>query len=80
MSIPEITTFCIYLFGMLTVGIIFYRITGNISDYVLGGRRLGGSVAALSAVALQLGVTTSSKSYVCTKLANTLSVSLTQTM
>ena len=49
MSIPEITTFCIYLLGMLTIGMIFYRLTGNLSDYVLGGRRLGGAVAALSA-------------------------------
>ena len=49
MSIPEITTFCIYLLGMLAIGVIFYRLTGNLSDYVLGGRRLGGAVAALSA-------------------------------
>ena len=49
MSIPEITTFCIYLLGMLIIGVIFYRLTGNLSDYVLGGRRLSGAVAALSA-------------------------------
>ena len=48
---PEIITFSIYLLGMLTIGIIFYRITGNLSDYILGGRRLNGAVAALSACA-----------------------------
>lgn len=49
MGIPEITTFCIYLMGMLIIGLIFYRVTHNLSDYILGGRRLGGTVAALSA-------------------------------
>ncbi|MEB1809105.1 MAG: sodium/proline symporter PutP [Bacillaceae bacterium] len=34
---------------MLAIGIIAYRLTNNLSDYVLGGRRLNGSVAALSA-------------------------------
>jgi sodium/proline symporter len=34
---------------MLAIGIAAYRLTSNLSDYVLGGRRLGGSVAALSA-------------------------------
>jgi sodium/proline symporter len=29
--------------------VIFYRLTKNLSDYILGGRRLGGGVAALSA-------------------------------
>ena len=46
---PEITTFTIYLLGMLAIGIVFYRITGNLSDYILGGRRLNSAVAALSA-------------------------------
>jgi sodium/proline symporter len=49
MGIPEITTFCIYLMGMLFLGLIFYRATNNLPDYILGGRRLGGMVAALSA-------------------------------
>ncbi|MDQ0297958.1 sodium/proline symporter [Salibacterium salarium] len=44
-----ILTFVIYLVGMFTIGIIFYRLTNNLSDYVLGGRKLGGSIAALSA-------------------------------
>jgi sodium/proline symporter len=49
MSVPELTTFTIYLVGMLVIGIIFYRLTKNLSDYILGGRKLGGAVAALSA-------------------------------
>ncbi len=34
---------------MLAIGIVSYRMTSNMSDYVLGGRRLGPGVAALSA-------------------------------
>lgn len=49
MSTPELTTFAVYLLGMLAIGIIFYRLTNNLSDYILGGRQLGGAVAALSA-------------------------------
>lgn len=49
MRIPEITTFVIYLMAMMAIGVIFYRLTKNLSDYILGGRRLGGGVAALSA-------------------------------
>ncbi|PSL45086.1 sodium/proline symporter [Salsuginibacillus halophilus] len=44
-----VATFIFYLVGMFTIGIIFYKLTHNLSDYVLGGRRLGGGVAALSA-------------------------------
>jgi sodium/proline symporter len=44
-----LTTFIIYLIGMLAIGVIAYRMTSNLSDYVLGGRRLGPGVAALSA-------------------------------
>ena len=51
MSTPEITTFFVYLAGMLIIGFTFYRLTTNLSDYILGGRRLGGSVTALSASA-----------------------------
>jgi len=49
MSIPTLVTFIAYLIGMLIIGFIFYRLTNNLSDYVLGGRQLGGGVAALSA-------------------------------
>ena len=48
MNLPELITFVIYLLGMLAIGIIFYRLTGDLSDYILGGRRLGSAVAALS--------------------------------
>ncbi len=49
MNVPELVTFCIYLLFVLVIGFVCYRITGNLSDYILGGRRLGGAVAALSA-------------------------------
>jgi sodium/proline symporter len=44
-----LVTFIVYLIGMLLIGVISYRLTSNLSDYVLGGRRLGPGVAALSA-------------------------------
>ncbi|SDI85785.1 sodium/proline symporter PutP [Natribacillus halophilus] len=49
LDIPTLITFIIYIVGMLIIGIIFYRTTTNLSDYVLGGRRLSSGVAALSA-------------------------------
>jgi sodium/proline symporter len=49
MSTPTLITFIVYLIGMLVIGIVAYRLTANLSDYVLGGRRLGAGVAALSA-------------------------------
>jgi sodium/proline symporter len=49
MSVPILTTFAIYLAGMLTLGFVAYRATRNLPDYILGGRRLSGAVAALSA-------------------------------
>ena len=49
MSTPTLITFIVYIIGMLIIGFLFYRLTNNLSDYVLGGRRLGGGVAALSA-------------------------------
>lgn len=48
-EIPTLITFIVYLIGMAICGIIFYRLTSNMSDYVLGGRSLNGWVAALSA-------------------------------
>jgi sodium/proline symporter len=42
-------TFFCYLLCLLVIGIIAYRKTRNLSDYILGGRRLGAWVAALSA-------------------------------
>ncbi len=49
MPIPTLMTFAAYLVLMLVVGIAAYRMTSDLSDYVLGGRRLGPGVAALSA-------------------------------
>ncbi|EDL62748.1 sodium/proline symporter PutP [Bacillus sp. SG-1] len=49
METATLVTFIVYLVGMLAIGIISYRLTSNLSDYVLGGRSLGPGVAALSA-------------------------------
>lgn len=46
---PTIVTFTIYIVGMLLIGFIAYRYTNNLSDYILGGRRLGSFVTAMSA-------------------------------
>ncbi len=46
---PTLVTFAIYLIVMLGIGVFFWRMTENLSDYMLGGRTLGGGVAALSA-------------------------------
>jgi len=47
--VPTLMTFAVYLIAMLALGFIAYRMTSNLSDYVLGGRSLGPGVAALSA-------------------------------
>jgi sodium/proline symporter len=44
-------TFAVYLALMLGIGYFAWRRTDNLSDFVLGGRRLGSWVAALSASA-----------------------------
>jgi len=44
-----IVAFTGYLIIVMSVGIVAFVVTRNLSDYVLGGRRLGGAVAALSA-------------------------------
>ncbi|WP_181347902.1 sodium/proline symporter PutP [Thalassobacillus sp. CUG 92003] len=49
MGTATLVTFIVYLLGMLVIGFASYRLTSNLSDYVLGGRRLGPGVAALSA-------------------------------
>lgn len=46
---PTTTTFLIYIIGMILIGFIAYRFTNNLSDYILGGRRLGSFVTGLSA-------------------------------
>lgn len=46
---PTTITFVVYILGMIAIGFIAYRVTNNLSDYILGGRRLGSFVTALSA-------------------------------
>jgi sodium/proline symporter len=48
-NLPTLTAIIVYLVGMLVIGIIAAKMTSNLSDYVLGGRRLSAGVAALSA-------------------------------
>ncbi|MGE8649395.1 MAG: sodium:solute symporter family transporter, partial [Acinetobacter sp.] len=46
---PTLITFLFYIVGMVVIGLMAYRATNNFSDYILGGRRLGSFVTALSA-------------------------------
>ncbi|MDY7574800.1 sodium/proline symporter PutP [Actimicrobium sp. CCI2.3] len=46
---PTVIMFSIYLFAMLFIGVLGYRRTNNLDDYILGGRSLGSFVTALSA-------------------------------
>lgn len=48
-SIPMVVTFIIYILGMVLIGVIACRATKNFDEYILGGRRLGSVVTALSA-------------------------------
>lgn len=42
-------TFGLYFLVLLALGVVAWRRTENLSDYILGGRRLGSGVTALSA-------------------------------
>lgn len=46
---PTLITFLFYIIAMIVIGLMAYRATANFSDYILGGRRLGSFVTALSA-------------------------------
>jgi sodium/proline symporter len=48
-NVPTLISIIIYLAAMLVIGIVAARMTKDLNDYVLGGRRLGAGVAALSA-------------------------------
>ena len=48
-NLPTLIAVIIYLVAILIIGIVASRITNNLTDFVLGGRRLGPGVAALSA-------------------------------
>lgn len=45
---PSLVTFVVYLILILFLGIKAYRRTHNLDDYILGGRKLGSVVTALS--------------------------------
>jgi len=49
MNTATLTTFIIYLISIMALGVIAYRQTHNLADYMLGGRRLSSGVAAISA-------------------------------
>ena len=44
-----VSSFTVYLSLVVAVALYAYRLTKNLGDFVLGGRQLGGPVAALSA-------------------------------
>lgn len=49
MNIATLITFGGYLLFMFLIGVWAYQRTHNLSDYILGGRKLGSAVTALSA-------------------------------
>ncbi|MBB3066150.1 sodium/proline symporter PutP [Limibacillus halophilus] len=49
MSFPALITFGAYLALMVFIGIYCYRSTNTLGDFILGGRRLNSTTAALSA-------------------------------
>ena len=49
MSLPMIVTFAIYIVGMIAIGLFAFYATKNFGDYVLGCRKIGSFVTALSA-------------------------------
>lgn len=46
-----IIAFFLYLLLMMAIGVFFYHRTNNMSDYILGGRKLGAWVTSMSAEA-----------------------------
>lgn len=51
MTTPTLVTFIVYFVLLLCIGLYFYRRSVSIEDYLLGGRRMGAWVTALSAQA-----------------------------
>lgn len=47
-ELPILITFVGYLLLTMLIGLVAYKATSSLSDYILGGRRLGPGVAALS--------------------------------
>ena len=54
MSEPIVVAFVVYFFAMAGIGVYAYRLVESHPDYILGGRRLGAGVAALSAGAADM--------------------------
>ena len=48
-DMPVVVMFVIYILAMLLIGWLGYRATRDLSDYILGGRKLGSFVVALAA-------------------------------
>lgn len=48
---PVLVTFVLYGLVLVVLGLVAYRRTGDLPDYILGGRRLGSWVSAFSAQA-----------------------------
>lgn len=49
MSLPMMITFAIYIIGMIAIGFFAFLATKSFGDYILGGRKIGSFVTALSA-------------------------------
>ncbi len=49
MDIWVLLAFLVYLLAVFAIGLVAYKRTRDLSDYILGGRRLGSLVSALSA-------------------------------
>jgi len=47
--LPYTITLCVYIFILFRIGIVGYFTTSDLSDYILGGRKMGMLVTALSA-------------------------------
>lgn len=50
-STGVLAAFILYLIGMMLIGVIYYRKTHSMSQYILGGRQLGAWVTSMSAEA-----------------------------
>lgn len=50
----KLITIIVYMILMLVIGWVAYRKTGDLNDYMLGGRSLGPAVTALSAGAADM--------------------------
>ena len=51
----DLTIFCLYLAGMLGVGVYFLRQNQGVDEYDVGGRQMGSFHVGLSVVATDVG-------------------------